>query len=207
MIVREIIEETINALIAANAGRLHDATSKARGKTQKSARTGITNRTLSSDVGPISLKIPKQQRAAFALTVIDGFERNQRLIEQALVEMYVTRISKSRIGDIATALLGSLATRDELKNCGYRIHANLDGRRKALIDCRYHALAVEPVEIESPWGEAGAEMKLLVASALNVGGTREVLAVRALNGSRATDIRRLLQHLAIRGLRDSRKLH
>jgi hypothetical protein len=136
---------------------------------------------------------------------VDGFKRNQSFIGKSLVEMYVTRISKRRVDEVAAALLGHV-TQHELKNCSYRIHANLDGRRKALINCRDHSLAIEIVEIESFWSKTGTRMKLLVASALGTRGKRQVLAMRAITGNHEANIRRLVQNLAIRGLRDFRML-
>lgn len=205
-IVRGTIQETLNALFEAEAQRQGSAAQSDRGRARKPTRAAISARIVASDIGPVRLKVPQLQRPSFAAAIVDGFKRNQHFIEQALVEMYVTRISKKRIDEVAAALLGPAVARHELKNCSYRIHANLEGRRKALIDCRDHSLAIELVETEKFRSKTGARMKLLVASALSVRGKRQVLAMRAITGNREADVRRLIQQLAIRGLRDFRML-
>jgi transposase-like protein len=204
-IVRGTIEDALNALIEAKAHRQGGAAQGIRGRTQKPVRP-VSARAVARNVGPVRLKVPQLRQTPLAAAILDSFKQNENFIEQALVEMYVTRITKQRILDVAAALLGPLVTRHELKNCGYRIHANLDGRRKALIDCRDHSLAIELVEIQSFWDATGARTKLLVASALSVRGKRQVLAMRAITRNREADVRKLIQNLAIRGLRDFRML-
>jgi transposase-like protein len=204
-IVRGTIEDALNALIEADAHRQGGAARAPRRRTQKPPHSAST-RIFASNVGPVRLKVSQLQRPSLAAAILDGFKRNENFIEEALVEMYVTKISKRRIDEVAAALLGARATRHELKNCSYRIHANLDGRRKALIDCRDHSLAIELVDVESFWSKTGGRMNLLVASALSTRGKRQVLAMRAVTGDREPDIRRLIQNLAIRGLRDFRML-
>lgn len=91
-IVRGTVEETLNALLEAEADRLCNA--------------GRYERKLETKAGPVTLKVPKLLRQTFETAIIERYRRRESLVEEALIEMYLAGVSVRRVEDITEALWG-----------------------------------------------------------------------------------------------------
>jgi hypothetical protein len=94
-VVRGSVEETLNALLDAEADRLCNAQRYERSEARRDTRAGHYERKLQTKAGEVKLRIPKASGA----DVRDGIERYRRRessVEEALIEMYLTGVSVRR---------------------------------------------------------------------------------------------------------------
>jgi putative transposase len=102
--VRGTVEETLNAMLDAEADQLCGAGRYERSQARQDTRAGSYDRTLQTSAGEVSLKVPKLRRQTFETAIIERYRRRESSVEEALIEMYF----RQRFGlDI-----GSLVTRD-----------------------------------------------------------------------------------------------
>ena len=84
--VRGTVEETLNALLDAEADRLCNAQRYERSEARQDSRAGSYERTLHTKAGDVSLKVPKLRRQTFETAIIERYRRRESSVEEALIE-------------------------------------------------------------------------------------------------------------------------
>ena len=105
-IVRGTVEETLNALLDAEAERLVGAGRYERSGERRDYRSGHYERQLHTKAGEVTLKVPKLRRQTLETAIIERYRRRESSVEEALMEMYLAGVSVRRVEDITEALLG-----------------------------------------------------------------------------------------------------
>lgn len=85
-IVRETIEETLNALLQAEADELCGARRYERSAERVDTRAGHYPRNLATKAGKVRLKVPKLRSLSFETAIIDRYRRRESSVEEALME-------------------------------------------------------------------------------------------------------------------------
>jgi putative transposase len=109
-VVRSTVEETLNALLDAEADRLCGARRYERSEGRKDTRAGSYDRQLQTKAGEKSLKVPKLRSLPFETTIIERYRRREPSVEEALVEMYLAGVSVRRVEDSTKTTTGSTLT-------------------------------------------------------------------------------------------------
>jgi transposase-like protein len=105
--VRGTVEETLNAMLDAEADQLCGAGRYERSEARQDTRAGSYDRTLQTSAGEVNLKVPKLRRQTFETAIIERYRRRESSVEEALIEMYLAGISVRRVEDITEALWGT----------------------------------------------------------------------------------------------------
>jgi transposase-like protein len=103
-VVRGSVEETLIALLDAEADRLCNAGRYERSETRQDLRAGSYESKLHTRAGEVKLKVPKLRRQTFETAIIERYQRREISVEEALVEMYLAGVSVRRAEDITEAL-------------------------------------------------------------------------------------------------------
>ncbi len=120
-IVRGSVEETLNALLDAEAERLVGAGRYERTEARRDTRAGSYERKLQTTAGEVSLKVPKLRRQTFETAIIERYQRRESSVEEALIEMYLAGVSVRRVEDITEALWGTRVSPGTVSNLNKKI--------------------------------------------------------------------------------------
>ncbi len=91
--VRSSVEETLNALLDAEADRLCQAKRYERTAARQDTRMGSYQRELHTKAGEVSLKVPKLRTLPFETAIIERYQRRETSVEEALIEMYLAGVA------------------------------------------------------------------------------------------------------------------
>jgi putative transposase len=119
-VVRGTVEETLNALLDAEADRLCHAQRYERSR-RRDTRAGHYERGLQTKAGEVRLRVPKLRRQAFETAIIEGYRRRESSVEEALIEMYLAGVSERRVEDITEALWGTRVSPSTVSNLNKKI--------------------------------------------------------------------------------------
>ena len=106
-VVRGTVEETLNALLDAEADRLCNAQRYERSDARRDTRAGHYERGLQTKAGKVQLRVPKLRQQTFETAIIERYRRRESSVEEALIEMYLAGVSVRRVEDITEALWGT----------------------------------------------------------------------------------------------------
>lgn len=129
-VVRATVEDTLNALLDAEADVLCGAKKYERSPDRTDSRAGTYDRSFHTKAGAVSLKVPKLRRATFASQVIERYRRREISVEEALVEMYLAGVSVRRVEDITEALWGTRVSPSTVSELNQKIYARIRAWRE-----------------------------------------------------------------------------
>ena len=92
-LVKNSVEETLNALLDAKADRLVNAERYARDEERQGYRAGHYDRSFTTTSGEVNLRMPKLKGVAFETAIIERYRRRETSVEEALIEMYLAGVS------------------------------------------------------------------------------------------------------------------
>lgn len=88
-LVRDSVEETLNALLDHEADELVRAGKYERTGDRKGYRSGHYERNFGTTSGEVRLRVPKLKGIQFETAIIERYKRRECSVEEALIEMYL----------------------------------------------------------------------------------------------------------------------
>ena len=175
--VRGTVEETLNAMLDAEADQLCGAGRYERSQARQDTRAGSYDRTLQTSAGEVNLKIPKLRRQTFETAIIERYRRRESSVEESLIEMYLAGISVRRVEDITEALWGTRVSPSTVSNLNKKIYAKIEAwRNRRIEDGEHPYLDPDGIVMKRTWAGEVRNVSLLVASAVNSEGFREIFS-------------------------------
>jgi transposase-like protein len=202
--VRGTVEETLNAMLDAEADALCGAGRYQRSAERVDTRAGSYDRTLATRAGDVKLKVPKLRQQVFETAIIERYRRRESSVEEALIEMYLAGISVRRVEDITEALWGTRVSPATVSNLNKKIYAKIEAWRKRPIGGEHPYLYLDGIVMKRSWAGEVRNVSLLVASAVNGEGFREILGICEGAKEDKAGWSAFLRHLVERGLKGVR---
>jgi putative transposase len=199
-IVRGSVEDTLNALLDAEADRLVGAGRYERTDARRDTRAGSYDRKLQTRAGEVSLKVPKLRKQTFETAIIERYRRRETSVEEALVEMYLAGVSVRRVEDITEALWGTRVSPGTVSNLNKKIYAQIEAWRNRPIEGKHPYLYLDGIVLKRSWAGEVRNVSLLVAIAVNDDGYREMLGICEGAKEDKAGWSAFLKHLKERGL-------
>lgn len=198
--VRGTVEEALNAMLDAEADRLCGAGRYERSEGRQDTRAGSYDRALHTKAGEVRLKVPKLRRQTFETAIIERYRRRESSVEEALIEMYLAGVSVRRVEDITEALWGTRVSPGTVSNLNKKIYAKIEEWRNRRIEGDHPYLYLDGIVMKRTWAGEVRNVSLLVASAVNADGYREILGICEGAKEDKSGWSAFLRHLVDRGL-------
>jgi len=199
-VVRGTVEQTLNALLEAEADALCGARRYERAEGRQDTRAGHYQRQLHTKAGPVTLKMPKLRTLPFETAIIERYRRRESSVEEALIEMYLAGVSVRRVEDITEALWGTRVSPSTVSQLNQQLYEKIDAWRNRPIQGEHPYVFVDGVWLKRSWGGEVKNVAVLVAVGVDAEGYREVLGVVEGAKEDAESWRGFLRHLKERGL-------
>ena len=176
-VVVTTVEETLNALLDAEADQLCGAKRYEHSAERVDTRAGHYERQLHTKAGEVTLKVPKLRSLPFESAVIERYKRREISVEEALVEMYLAGVSVRRVEDITQALWGTRVSPSTVSELNQKIAVQIEEWRHRPITGEHAYVFLDGIWLKRSWGGEVKNVSILVAIGVNQDGYREVLGV------------------------------
>jgi len=200
-IVRSSVEETLNALLDAEADRLVGADRYERSDARKDYRSGHYERKLHTKAGEVTLKVPKLRTQALDTAIIERYRRRESSVEEALMEMYLAGVSVRRVEDITEALWGTRVSPSTVSDLNQKIYKRIEDWRNAPIEGVHPYVYLDGIVMKRTWAGEMRNVSLLVAIGVNSDGFRDILGICEGAKEDKSGWSGFLRHLKARGLK------
>ncbi len=174
-LVKNSVEETLNAMLDAEADRLVNAERYARDEDRKGYRAGHYDRSFSTTAGDVNLKMPKLKGVTFETAIIERYRRRETSVEEALIEMYLAGVSVRRVEDITEALWGTRVSPGTISNLNKKAYEHIENWRNRPLTDEYPYIYVDGIFLKRCWGEEYENVSILVAIGVSADGYREII--------------------------------
>jgi len=199
-VVRGTVEQTLNALLDAEADRLCSASRYERSPDRQDTRAGSYQRKLETKAGQVTLTVPRLRKLPLETSVIERYRRRESSVEEALVEMYLAGVSMRRVEDITEALWGTRTSASTLSQLAQKVYGQIEQWLGRPIEGEHAYVYLDGIWLKRSWGGEVKNVAVLIAIGVDAEGFREVLGVTEGAKEDAESWRGFLRQLKERGL-------
>lgn len=199
--LREIVERVLQEMLEAEMTEHIGAAPHERTDARKGHRNGHKPRALRTRVGTLNLLVPQDREGTFSTRLFARYQRNEKALCLALMEMYVEGVSTRKVREVTEALCGTRFSKSLISSLAGSLDSELAtwrGRRLEaeaypylLVDARYEKVRV---------GHRVVSQGVLVVSGVRDDGFREILAVEVADTESEATYQELFRSLKGRGL-------
>jgi transposase-like protein len=176
-IVKGTVQETLNAMLDAEADHLCNAQRYERSAERKDTRAGSYRRKLHTRAGEVEITVPKLRALPFETAIIERYRRRETSVEEALVEMYLAGVSVRRVEDITEALWGTKVSSGTVSRLNSKIYETIEKWRMSSIEGEHPYVYLDGISMKRSWSGEVKNVSILVAIGVNREGYREILGV------------------------------
>ena len=199
-VVRSSVEQTLNALLDAEADRLCHAGRYEHSPDRQDTRAGSYKRKLVTKAGEVNLEVPRLRKLPLETAIIERYKRRESSVEEALVEMYLAGVSMRRVEDITEALWGVRTSASTVSQMAQKVYGQIEAWRNRKIEGTHAYVYLDGIWLKRSWGGEVKNVAVLIAIGVDQEGYREVLGVAEGTKEDTESWRNFLRHLKERGL-------
>jgi putative transposase len=199
-LVRGSVEDTLNALLDAEADQLCNAARYERTEARRDTRAGSYERKLQTKAGEVMLKVPKLRQQTFETAIIERYRRREASVEEALIEMYFAGVSVRRVEDITEALWGTKVSPSTISELNKKVYTHIEAWRNRPIEGDYPYVYLDGIVLKRSWAGEVRNVSVLVATGVGGDGFRKVLGIAEGHKEDKAGWSAFLKHLKDRGL-------
>lgn len=199
-LLKTLVEQILQQVLEAEMEEALQAGKGERSADRLGYRSGYYNRTLITRVGKIELRVPQDRQGRFRTEVFERYQRSEKALVMAMMEMYIQGVSTRKVKVITEELCGHEFSSATVSRIVQRLDeelAQFASRRLEepypylVLDARYERIR-----------EAGTvrSQAVLIAVGINWDGRRSVLAVELASRESASSWKQLLLSLRQRSL-------
>ncbi len=198
--VRGTVEETLNAMLEAEADQMCNAQRYEHSPERIDTRAGHYKRKLHTKAGEIEVKMPRLRQQTFETAIIERYRRRDISIEEAIVQMYLAGVSVRRVEDITEALWGTRVSSGTVSNLNKKVYKHIERWRTQPIEGNYAYVYLDGIVLKRSWGGEIKNVSILAAIGVDQDGYRRILGVQEGHKEDKSGWLGFLKHLKDRGL-------
>lgn len=196
VLLQRLLEEEMTAFLGAEP---HERTSERRGY-----RNGHTPRTLTTRVGRLELRVPRDREGRFSTELFERYQRSEKALVLALLEMYVQGVSTRKVKKITEELCGVDVSKSQVSELAKGLDEQVEAWRTGPIreGCPY--LVVDALFEKVRHGAQVESDAVLVVTGVREDGFRQHLGVWAADTESEATWSEVFGELKERGLQGVR---
>jgi putative transposase len=199
--LREIVERVVQQVLEAEMTEHIGAAPYERSATRIGHRNGYKPRALRTRVGTLNLLVPQDREGTFSTRLFSRYQRNEKALCLALMEMYVEGVSTRKVKEVTEELCGTSFSKSLVSS----LAGSLDSELKAWRSRRLEAEAYPYLFVDARYEKVRIDGRVvsqgvLIASGVRDDGFREVLGVEVSDTESEATYQEMFRSLKGRGL-------
>jgi putative transposase len=203
-LLRPIVQIAVQEFLEAEMNEALGATKSERNTERLGYRSGYYPRKLITRVGTLELRVPQDRQGRFSTEIFSRYQRSEKALVAALVEMYVQGVSTRKVKAISEELCGHEFSASTISELNTKLDEELERFARQTLEAEYPYLIVDARYEKVREDGVIRARAVLVAIGIDWEGRRRILGVELANRESATSWREFLLGLKARGLRGVR---
>ena len=199
-LLKVIVEQTVQQVLEAEMEQTLQAGKSERTETRLGYRAGYYHRMLLTRVGPIELRVPQDRQGRFRTEVFERYQRSEKALVAAMLEMYVQGVSTRKVKTITEELCGHEFSSSTISRIVQQLDTELEKFAQRRLEEPYPYLVLDARYEKVREDGAVRSQAVLVAIGINWEGRRSVLAVELASRESLSSWKELLTGLRARSL-------
>jgi len=198
--LRVIVERVIQEILETEMTAHLNAEPYERSAEQRGYRNGYKPRQLNTRVGTLTLQVPQDRNGTFSTQLFARYQRNEKALVLALMEMYVEGVSTRKVREITEVLCGTSFSKSLVSELAGHLDVEFDAwRNRPLTEKTYPYLSVDARYEHVRQGGQIVSQGVLIVAGVRADGHREILAVEVADTESEATYHQLFRDLNARG--------
>jgi len=199
--LKGVVERVVQDLLEAEMTEHVGAAPYERSVARTGQRNGHKPRALRTRVGPLNLAVPQDREGTFSTRLFSRYQRNEKALCLALMEMYVEGVSTRKVKEVTEALCGTSFSKSLVSSLAGSLDAELEAWRSRPLEAKaYPYLLVDARYEKARVDGRVVSQGVLIVSAVREDGLREILGVEVADTESEATYQELFRSLKRRGL-------
>lgn len=194
--VRTVIQEVLEAEMSEALG----ASKSERTEGRKGYRSGYYERSLVTRVGRIELRVPQDRGGLFSTDLFERYQRSEKALVLAMMEMYVQGVSTRKVKHITEELCGQAFSASTISRLNKKLDEELAAFAQRRLEAEYPYLIMDARYERVREGGVVRRQAVLIALGVDWEGRRCVLGVEVAKRETRTSWSDFIRGLKERGL-------
>jgi putative transposase len=199
--LRTLVERTLQGLLETEMTAHLGAEPYERTETRSGHRNGYRPRTLHTRVGTLTLLVPQDREGTFSTALFARYQRSEKALVLALMEMYLEGVSTRKVQNITETLCGTTFSKSLVSSLVGRLDAELAAwRTRRLDELPYPYLTVDARYEDVRQDGRIVSQGVLIVAGVREDGKREILSVEVADTESEATYQECFRQLKSRGL-------
>ena len=198
--IRLLLQHTIQRVVEEEIAAFLEAGTYERTDKRKGYRNGYKPRTLKTRVGRIELMVPKDREGRFQTELFEKYQRNEKALTLAIMEMYVQGVSTRKVKKITEELCGLDISRSQASNLARGLDEEIEVWQNRSLERKYPYLVVDARYEDIRSGLHVTSQGVLLVVGISDDGYRELLGVWNADSENEQSWSQVFRELKERGL-------
>ena len=163
-------------------------------------RNGYKPRTLKTRVGTLNLLIPQDREGNFSTDLFSRYQRSEKALVIALMEMYIKGISTRKVSSVTEKLCGTSFSSSTISSISSRLDSQIKAWKLRSIKKRYPYFLADTTYIKSRVDDSVLSQGVVIIAGIDEDGYREILSVEVIDSETSQSYDRIFRSLRDRGL-------
>ena len=199
-LLKTIVEETLQQVLEAEMDEALQASKGERTAGRLGYRAGYYSRMLVTRVGHIELRVPQDRQGRFRTEVFERYQRSEKALVAAMLEMYVQGVSTRKVKMITEELCGHEFSSSTISRIVQKLDEELERFARRRLEEPYPYLILDARYEKVREDGAVRSQAVLIAIGINWEGRRNILAVELASRESVSSWKELLAGLRQRSL-------
>ncbi len=153
--LRQLVERALQRFLEAEMTAHLNAARYERSEGRQGHRNGYKPRQLRTRVGTLTLRVPQEREGTFSTQLFARYQRSEKALVLALMEMYVEGVSPRKVAEVTEVLCGTTFSKSQVSELARGLDADLQAWRERgltaggypylFVDARYEHARVDGV--------------------------------------------------------------
>lgn len=198
--IEVLVEELMNQLLQAEMTEHLQAEPGEQTDQRRGYRNGSYERRLTTRVGTLTLEVPRDRDGTFQPSLFDRYQRNEKALVLALMQMVVQGVSTRKVKKITDQLCGRRFSRQTVSSLAKRLDEQVEAWAGRPLEKNYPFLVVDAMQVKVRRQAAVRSTTALIVVGISEDGRREILGIEVTFGETGAAWERLFEELKARGL-------
>lgn len=175
--LRNLLQKMVQDILEGEMENFLEAGPYERTETRRGYRAGYYSRRLETRVGTLTLKIPQDRQGNFKTELFERYQRSEKALVCAMMEMYIEGVSTRKVAKVTEALCGTEFSAGTVSTLSKKMDESLkkfanrplaEAYPYIILDARYEKVRIDGIV---------QNQAVLIALGISWDGRREVLGV------------------------------
>jgi transposase-like protein len=196
-----LLEKAMNKILQAEMTEHLGAKPGEQTDDRRGYRNGSYERQLTTRIGRLKLEVPRDREGTFQTKLFERYQRSEKALVLALMQMVLQGVSTRRVKKITTELCGREFSRQTVSNLTQRLDEQVQAWAERPLEEEYPFLLADAMQLKIRRNGAVRSAMALIVVGISEEGYREILGFKIALRETAESWRELLKALKKRGLR------